>query len=109
MGVRREATQNIMTDKCFYIRSKKNYIAEAKGKVKKLYLGNVILVFAVTSWVTLNFTLLDSGILSFLFCTIRQEGGGGVQDEKFERAHLEKVSNLRYQSPTQEQEGTTKF
>lgn len=77
--MRREATQNIMTDKCFYIRSKKIYIAEAKGKVKKLYLGNVILVlslsFAVTSWVTLNFTLLDSGILSFLFCTIRQEGG----------------------------------
>ena len=30
--MRREATQNIMTDKCFYIRSKKNYIAEAKGK-----------------------------------------------------------------------------
>ena len=27
----------------------------------------------------------------------------------FERAHLEKVSNLRHQSPTQEQEGTTKF
>lgn len=97
--MRREATQNIMTDKWFYIRSKKIYIAEAKGKVKKLYLGNVILVlslsFAVTSCVTLNFTLLDSGILSFLFGTIRLEGGGEVQYEKFETADLEKVSNLR--------------
>ena len=32
MGVRREATQNIMTEKCFYIRSKKKYIAEAREK-----------------------------------------------------------------------------
>lgn len=77
MGVRREATQNIMTEKCFYIRSKKKIYSRSQGKVKKLYLGSVILVFAVTSWVTLNFALLDSGILSFLFCTIRQEEGVG--------------------------------
>ena len=110
-GLGREVTQDTMTDKCSYIRGKKrNYTAKAKGEIKKLNLGNTMLVlslsFAVTSWVTLNVTLLNSGILSFLFCTIRQEGGGRDQYEESERAVLEEVPNLRQQSPTQEQEGT---
>lgn len=98
-GLERKATQETVTNNFSYIRSKNIYSANTERNKKAIFgefNHGFKCSFAVTSWVTLDFTLLRLLSLSYLsyICTARQKAGQRPIGES-DRAVPEKALNLR--------------